>query len=367
MKISVYGTSAFALALCIDLRLRGAEVTVSAPDIEQPALSEIEWQSGIMFRVTGSVEGLPDQHDPRLMDGFRVASPEDAADADIIVLMFAANHLETVLERIAGRLRKHQVVLLCPSGVGAPLLVARAVGDADRMPLVGQACAMPFACFTDGPGTVNFTARKRQLVIGAYPANRTQELLDRINPWILGLVPARNVVDAALHRIGIGMHPVSTLMNAVNIENRGSYIQQHMDVTPSVGAVIDAVDSERMAVLRAFGAEPSSFPQILEQYYGVHGSTFYETVKQVDAFSNAPGAPSLSYRYVSEDVPTQMVPAAELGKAIGVPTPAIDSVITLTSIMNRTDYRREGWTLESLGLAGRNLEEVLAVLSSGFR
>ena len=46
----------------------------------------------------------------------------------------------------------------------------------------------------------------------------------------------------------------------------------------------------------------------------------------------------------------------------GVPTPIMDAVITLCGALVKRDFRKEGRTLESLGIAGLDRDSLLAKL-----
>jgi opine dehydrogenase len=59
----------------------------------------------------------------------------------------------------------------------------------------------------------------------------------------------------------------------------------------------------------------------------------------------------LDNRYLTEDVGYTMVLFTELGRAVGVPTPTMDAVIEIASVLLGRDFRREApRTLASLGL-----------------
>ena len=53
-------------------------------------------------------------------------------------------------------------------------------------------------------------------------------------------------------------------------------------------------------------------------------------------------------RYFTEDVPTGLVPISSLGQLLGIPTPTIDSVIHLASILCGIDFMKEGRTVDKL-------------------
>ena len=83
-------------------------------------------------------------------------------------------------------------------------------------------------------------------------------------------------------------------------------------------------------------------------------------MSQAHANIMAPGV--LDSRLIVEDVPMGLVPISALGRAAGVPTPIIDSVITLTGALVGQDFWKSGRTMESLGIAGLDREQLMARL-----
>ena len=79
----------------------------------------------------------------------------------------------------------------------------------------------------------------------------------------------------------------------------------------------------------------------------------------------ATGPFTIQNRYVTEDVPVGCHVYHELGKKFGVPTPVIDSMIVLGGVMNKTDYMATGLTLEELGIAHLDKDQLLAYLHEG--
>jgi len=73
----------------------------------------------------------------------------------------------------------------------------------------------------------------------------------------------------------------------------------------------------------------------------------------------------LTSRFVTEDVPYGLVLISSIGKRFNVPTPTVDAIIHLASVLNGTDYRKEGMTLEKLGLGDMSKEEIEEYLRKG--
>ena len=74
---------------------------------------------------------------------------------------------------------------------------------------------------------------------------------------------------------------------------------------------------------------------------------------------------SIQNRYVTEDVPVGCHVYHELGKKFGVPTPVIDSMITIASTMVGTNFYETGVTLEDLDIGHMDKEQLLDYLNNG--
>ena len=86
------------------------------------------------------------------------------------------------------------------------------------------------------------------------------------------------------------------------------------------------------------------------------------------AYSTAPGflgikaQSELDHRYLTEDVGWSLILFTDLAARLGVPTPAMDAVIAITSVVLARDFRREGKrTLTTLGLDGLSPSELAAL------
>ncbi len=61
-----------------------------------------------------------------------------------------------------------------------------------------------------------------------------------------------------------------------------------------------------------------------------------------------------------------MVFYCALGRLAGIPMPVSESLIQLTSSLYERDFFREGHNLETLGLSGMPLRQIVAVTQTGF-
>ena len=77
------------------------------------------------------------------------------------------------------------------------------------------------------------------------------------------------------------------------------------------------------------------------------------------------GPDSIWNRYLTEDCPNGLVPWSELGKLCGVPTPTMDAIISIYSLVHERDWREQGLRLDVLGLDGMTVEQIGRYLKKG--
>jgi opine dehydrogenase len=130
---------------------------------------------------------------------------------------------------------------------------------------------------------------------------------------------------------------------------------------------LEEVDGERIAVSEALGAEAISLRGWIKETYHVEGPTLFETIQTLNAtvYKTSKAPASLSSRYLSEDVPTGLVPIAALGEAAGVKTPLMRILIELASRIHGVDHWTTGRTLAKMGLEGKDRNGIRRAAEKG--
>jgi opine dehydrogenase len=152
---------------------------------------------------------------------------------------------------------------------------------------------------------------------------------------------------------------------------RNSYKFYAEGVTPAVARLYEAINAERVAVAAALGASVPSLADWFDRVNGVREAALVETCQRLTYNSDGPyqatGTPkSLDHKFITEDVPTGLIPMSEIGTAAGVKTPAIDALVELVRSMTGRGFAAEARTLERLGLSGMNGPQIHRVLDEGF-
>ena len=286
--------------------------------------------------------------------------------AELVLLVGPAYAHEAMGEALRGRLTTEAAYCMLPSACNGAVVLKRALGLdlLDDTYLIGETSTLPYGCRLVEPGVVRVTTRVLDgLYIAALPSSRTPELLAKLQAVWPQAEAARNVLQTTLQNANPVLHPAIMLLNASRIENTGGdFLFYTEGVTPASARLIETLDGERIALGRALGVEVVPDPELgLRQGY-LSEATYLKGYNQGIGFAGSRAPSSLEFRYLTEDVPYGLVFTSELAREVGVPTPGIDAVITLASIVLGTDFRAQGKRLpRDLGFGDLTPERVRAL------
>ncbi|MGE5674501.1 MAG: NAD/NADP octopine/nopaline dehydrogenase family protein [Mycobacterium leprae] len=344
IRFAVLGAGHGGMAIAGHLGLLGFPVRLWARNTH--ALAGVAAAGGItlegVIRGFGPVEAAP-----------ALAKAVQGADT-ILVVVPASAHGE--LARLcAPHLEDGQKVLLLPGRTGGAIEFTQALraSGCQADVLVGEAQTFLYASRRTGEASAQIYGIKKRVLAAALPARRTLELLAGIKPAFPQFMPARLVWKTSLDNIGAIFHPAVVLLNTGWVESTGGAFHHYTDgISQSVAQFLEQLDAERVAVARALGVGALTAREWLEEVYGSLGDSLHEAIQRTPAYRGVRATGTLNHRYLWEDVPTGLVPIAELGRACGVATPLSDTIITLAGSLCRTDFRQSGRTLARLGLEG---------------
>jgi opine dehydrogenase len=282
----------------------------------------------------------------------------------VMVATPASSH-RAVAEAIAPLLEPGCTVVLNPGRTGGALEVHDVLRQACRSKdvVVAETQTLLFACRKEGTGAVRIHGRKARVPVAALPGVATAAAVALLGTVFPEFVAASNVLETSLMNIGAMFHPLPMLCNLGRVESdeRG-FAYYREGITPSVAAIIEQLDAERLAVAAAFGIKLPRAVDWLTSAYGISATTLYEAIQATPAYAAIKAPREVMVRYITEDVPTGLVPLAALGSLAGVPTPAMDAIVHLAGCATGSDFRHAGRTLTRLGLDGLSKVELLALI-----
>ncbi|WP_028063813.1 NAD/NADP octopine/nopaline dehydrogenase family protein [Solirubrobacter soli] len=358
MRVAVLGAGNGGVAAAFDFAQHGHEVSLYATPEFGTNVVAVKAAGGIS--AGGDLEGFASIR----YSGHDVEEALDGAELVIVVAPTYAT--EALAEVAASYLTAGMAVLVCPGSCAGAIAFKRAAGlelDDDRI-VVGETSTLPYAVRVTDPGVVNvYLKLTTDVYLAGLPRGGTDRLYELVKDVWPAVEKAASVFQTTLQNGNPVIHPAVTLLNAGLLERtKGDFLFYEEGVTESVGRLIEAVDHERLAIARALGVSVLSEPAIgvRQGYMREHNySTAYSTAP---GFLGIKAQSELDHRYLTEDVGYSLVFMADLAARLDVPTPVIDSVITIASVVLARDFRAQGArTLKTLGLDSLSPGELAAL------
>ena len=313
-------------------------------------------------RAIGEMEGFA----PLAYAGHDIDRVVDGAD--LVIVVATANRTRAFGENCRGRLAPGQMVIVSPGSCMGALEFKQAAGFGlkEEGVIAAETSTLPYSARMDAPGTVNIRLKvKRGNFLAAVPARNTARVLELIADVYPEMDRGENVLRTTLENPNPAIHPAITIANATRIEREnGAMLLFEEGATEAVGRMIEAVDSERVALGKALGLTILRDPEVGREQGWMSEPTYYPGYMISPIYQGIKAPASLDYRYFNEDAGYGLVFLQDLGKQVGVETPTIDAILQISSIMTGRDYAAEAKrTMHSLGLAGCSAQELTELLS----
>lgn len=348
MKVAVMGAGNGGCAVAFDWAAAGHEVALYSPSGVAGAIGGIAEHGRLSS--TGDLEGEVQisyvGHDAqRALDG-----------AALVFVVGPAYSTEPLAREAKGHLTAGQIVVVCPTSGGGAMAFQNVIG-ADAGVIVAETSTLPYAVRLLGSATIHvYLKLKGGLWVAAIDPDQSaivQQILHEVYP---GIESAKSVWQTTLQNANPVIHPSISLLNAARIDGPEDFNFYEDGVTPGVGRLIKGVDEERIALGKAMGVIVLSDPELsmLQGYFTVE--TYDTGYSTAPGFQGIKAQTQLDYRYFTEDVGYGLVFFSDLGRHLGVPTPLMDSMITIVSTVMDRDFRGEAKrTVAGLGLSKDDL------------
>ena len=357
MKIAIIGAGNGGQTMAGHLAIMGYKVSLY--DIDVPKMETLKNLGGI--QLEGCLKGFGK------IDCITTNISETIRDAKIIMVTTVANAHQAVATSIAPYLVDGQVVVLNPGRTCGALVFKQALKNAGCKARIylGEAQTLVYACRVIENGHVNVIGIKDEVLLAGIPASDTDYILSKLNPIFPCFMKADNILRTSLENIGAMFHPCVLLFNAATIE-RNDVFWFYRDMTEQVSEFIEKFDAERLAVGKTYGVDLLSVRDWIKfAYKDTVGETLCERMRNNPAYHDIKSPSTIFTRQLTEDIPTGVLPIMQLGKAAGVQTPLLESMINICEALLNMDLHTHGRSLKNLGLEGMNKEEILHFVTNG--
>ena len=202
--------------------------------------------------------------------------------------------------------------------------------------------------------------------MGVFPAIKTQGVAESLRTLFPGINPCRDVVECGLSAMNSVVAPAGVLLNAGRVEySRGEFYFYKEGVTESVAKVIEEVDCERRRIGEELGYDLIPVGQAFHEAAFDPKGSIWETINGSHMLTRLKAPGSLESGWLTEDIPYGIATWSKLGSQYDVPTPVMDSLVGLGSIVMGFD----GWPLgrgpAELGISGMTKKTLRKYLDIG--
>ena len=187
-----------------------------------------------------------------------------------------------------------------------------------------------------------------------------------------GTVAADTALDTGLSNVNPVLHCPGTILGISTMQNFGrifgddksKYSIYSHAYCEGISEVQYSFYLEECSLANAIGVGIQPYERehffsrenVLGQEY--MGLDYLIPFTEQDPIQYATGPFSMENRYITEDIPIGCNVYSQLGKAYGVPTPVIDSMIVLAQTILKRDLVSTGYTLDDLGIGGLSRERL---------
>lgn len=281
--------------------------------------------------------------------------------ADLIMVVVTANAHSSIAKSMAPYLHDDQVVLLNPGRTGGAFVFMQTLKECGNISNahIGEAQTLVYACRLIENGKVNIIGVKQRVLLSGKNKKETDFIINFIKPLYQCFYPADNLLQTSLENIGCIFHPCIVLFNAAAIE-RGESFYFYRDMTDGVANFINQLDTERLAVAKAYGINLiSARDWIVYAYPETKGNTLRERMINNPGYNEIKNPSTIYSRQLNEDIPTGIVPMAALGELACVDVSLMKAVIKMGGVLLNKDFDKIGRNLKNLGLEGMSMDDIL--------
>lgn len=230
-------------------------------------------------------------------------------------------------------------------------------------PLIAEAQTIIYTCRKLSNTEVEVYALKHDVLLSTLNAEENGDLIRSMPDCLQDkYIPARSLIETSIGNVGMILHCAPLLLNAGWTENPDHRYRYYKEgITPIIASFIEKMDRERQAVAERLGHPIESARDWMKRTYCLEGDTLYEVIQHNHAYDEILNPTSLLHRYITEDVPTGLVPLEAVGRELGLSMKHTGLIIDLATALLDTDFRAEGRNLHDL-IDERRLE-ARAILS----
>ena len=270
-------------------------------------------------------------------------------DADIILYVIPASAHRMITKQILPFVKNNQIIILNPGRTWGAIEVYNTIKKyRPKLQIhVGETSTLLFTCRKIQDYGVSILKIKNSVDFCFYPEKDNELLFPIINSIFPEFNQVDDIRETSLNNMGAVIHPVVTIMNAGSITRKSQFKFYEEGVSKNIANLVEKVDKERCEILKNIGVNPITLINWANKAYGCNATDYHQVFHQIESYKDIDAPMSLRIRYLSEDVPTGLVPLSSIARFLKISTPNINSVIVIANTLLNADFYKYGRTIEN--------------------
>ncbi|SMB92798.1 opine dehydrogenase [Desulfonispora thiosulfatigenes DSM 11270] len=357
-SVAILGAGNGGGTAAADLTSRGFEVRLyESPEFSEN-LEETKRKGGILLKDDNGEQFVK----PALVT---TNLKEAISGAQVVMITVPTTVIKIIAKECIPLLEKDQVVVIhSAASLGSYrfMNLAKEMGITTQFKL-GETNTLQYGTrFFADKAEVELGLRAKGVLVSALPSSDIDKVYDAWKQIYPTSVAAKNIFETTLNNGNPESHTGPGICNAGRIEySKGEFYLYKEGITKSTVHMIKAVNSECRALCEAFGFEAKTKEDRIADlgYAPEYRGDLQRQYNSSPIYCNIKGPTSVTGRYFVEDISNGLTIWSSIGRAIGVKTPVIDAIITIGSTLLQHNFWEEGETLETIGLGGKGLNELV--------
>ena len=264
--------------------------------------------------------------------------------AYLVMVTTPAQYHPIVARAMAPHLVDGQAVVLNPGRTFGTLAFSKVLSECGCSAniMLGETDTFTLTCRCPTLGRPEIYKIKDNVRLAAHDNAYKKQLFDIMHELFNVYSLAESTLYTGFTNIGMIFHPMPILMNITRVEAKEDFKFYVHGISPLVAGILEKMDVERVSVANAYGVAVPTARQWLAECYGSRGDSLYEQIQDTDAYKAVTAPTDIDTRYIFEDILTGCVPTSCAGKAAGIKTDVMDTLINWASILYGRDFHAEG-------------------------
>lgn len=349
MLVAIAGSGAIAFASAAYLIRSGHEVRMWSPRSDSAAALRTE---PLVAHGSVMAQGPVDVVD---------TAADLCRGATVVLVAAPVNGHRSIADALAPHLEVGSTVIISSTASLSALYMFEAAQRAGKAVTVASFGTTTLTARREGPALVRVMTVRKRLGVSVLPRNEGTNGIALCRALFGDVFVAEaNALASSLVNINPVAHAPLALFNWTRIERAENWPQYHY-MTPHVAAVIEQLDTERLALADRFGLKVRSIETHFAESFGTTATRLADIAAELHAARGGPPGPTTtSSRFIDEDVPFGLVFNEEVGRLAGVAMPATKTIIDACELMVGRKLRTDNDLIGPLRIAEETTDGLLA-------